>query len=303
MSLFSTVFSSNSDKYGGTPLISRKFFPLATFFAFDGTQQLKKSPPGIGEAFPCRSVEPDVDVEQAVQGLGPLGQLRQVAFLQCLGEGVEERPDVAFLEDLVLRFPPLLEHGGHQAVAAHAHIGCPDDEVMRVLVPEFRFLVGLDASILVMPFGHQLADGTLGEHGQIAVNEPGVLPGEFRLAAEAQVVADKHAGPRDDARREGLVVAVTQAQHPAVVLTGLLTVDLHQSEVALTVVAEAVRLVANAQVRGGERAPDGADQLIVGDRLPGEGRRWGSDGRDFAVINGLCPAVPQSPLHHRPTTA
>jgi hypothetical protein len=118
----------------------------------------------------------------------------------------------------VLRLPPLLEHGGHQAVATHPHIGCPNDEVVSVLIPEFRFLVGLDTSILVMPLGHQLADGTLGERGQIAVNEPGVLPGEFDLAAEAQVVADKHAGSRDDARREGLVVAVAQAQHPAVVL-------------------------------------------------------------------------------------
>ena len=57
-----------------------------------------------------------------MERLGPLWQLSQAPFLECLGERIEQQPDVAPFEFFMLGFTPLMEYRRDETVAAHAHI-------------------------------------------------------------------------------------------------------------------------------------------------------------------------------------
>ena len=72
--------------------------------------------------------------------------------------------------------------------------------------------------------------------GEVADDEPGVFAGELDLATEREIVANEHTGSGDDAGGECFVVAVSQTEHPAIVIAGGLGVDFHQAEVALAFV-------------------------------------------------------------------
>ena len=67
-----------------------------------------------------------------MQSLRPLGQLRQVSVFQCLGEGIEQRPDVARFEGGMPWLAPLVKDTGNVAVGAHPDINAADDEDPRV---------------------------------------------------------------------------------------------------------------------------------------------------------------------------
>ena len=168
---------------------------------------------------------------------------------------------------------------------ADADIGGADDEVMGFDVGDVRFFVGSDAFVLIMPFGEQESDGATHQLRQVADDEPGVLAGEFDLAAEAQIVANEHAGPGDDAGGERFVVAVTEAEHPAVVVAGFLGMDFHEAEVALALVGQRVCLRADAQVGGGQGALHGGDELMMRNRAPTVGVTWCGNGADFVEVH------------------
>ncbi len=53
-----------------------------------------------------------------------------------------------------------MQHRRNEPVAAHADIARTDDEVVSVSIINVGFLVGFDASVLMMPPTQELADGT-----------------------------------------------------------------------------------------------------------------------------------------------
>ncbi|MDB6025581.1 MAG: hypothetical protein JWM68_1804 [Verrucomicrobiales bacterium] len=192
----------------------------------------------------------DVRVQQPVESFRFLRKIAQGRLLQRLGEAVEHRPHRPLLELFVARLPPFLEHRGDEAVGADADIAGPDDEIMHLEIVDFGFLVGGDAAILVIPEITQLADGALHDLRQVPIDERGVLAGELHLAAEGEVVADEHVCPSNDASRERFVVRVAEPKYERVVIAGNAPVpDLHEAEVAHSIMTEAVRKRPDAQAR------------------------------------------------------
>ena len=192
----------------------------------------KKSPPGWRtlclQEHPATAsgTQADVVVEQAVQGFGAFGQLGEVAF-QSFGERVEQAPHRALPERVVARVTPLLQHVRQLPCGADTDVQGAHDQVMRGAILQFGVFVSGDALVLMVPALHQPTHRTLNQLRQIPQDEPSVFAREFDLAAEAQVVTHKDAGPGGDAGWERLVVTVAQAEHPAVVLVGLAALDLH----------------------------------------------------------------------------
>lgn len=229
-------------------------------------------------------------VQQPMQRLGAARQFQEIA-LQRFGEGVEQAPHVARLKLLVVRVAPFMENLRDVPVAAHAHIEAADHEIVGRAVFQVRELVAGDALVLVMPALHQLAHGTLHKLRQIAGDEPRVLPGEFHLPRKREVVAAEHGGTGDDPGGERLVVAVANAEHPAVVLVGLRAQDLHEPEIAQAVVGQAVRLGADDKAVAADGVFDLGDEIDVRDRSPAHGGPRSGHCDDVFPGNGAGAAV------------
>ena len=226
-----------------------------------------------------------------MQRLGAFRQLREIAFLQRLSERVEQAPHVPPLEDIMSGLAPLMQHGRDETVAAHADIRSADYEVMGFDVGDLGLFVGSDAFVLIMPFREQESDGTADKLRQIAHDEPCVFAREFDLATKAQIVTNEDAGPGDDAGGERLVVRVSQPEHPAVVVAGILGVNFHETKVALPLVGQRMRLRADAQVGGGQRALDSADEFGVRDGAPALRVARSGNGSDFVEFDMRGAAV------------
>jgi hypothetical protein len=201
--------------------------------------------------------EPDVGVEQAVEGFRAAGEFGEVAF-ERFGERIEEAPHIAGGELLIPGLTPFMEDQRDVPVGAHADIECTHHEIVGGAIIEIGELVAGDAAVLMVPALHQFTYGTLHELWQITQDEPGVFAGEFHLATKGEIVAAKDRGTGDDASGEGLVVTVAQAEHPAVILIGHTALDFHEAEVAHAVVSQAVGLCANGEAV----AADGAFHMI-----------------------------------------
>ena len=186
---------------------------------------------------------------------------------------------------------PLMQHGWDETVAAHADIRGADDQVMGFDVGDLSFFVGSDAFVLIMPFGEQESDGTTDKLRQIAHNESSVFAREFNLAGERQVVANEDACPGDDAGGERLIMAVTQPEHPAVIVTGFLSMDFHETKISLALVGQRVSLGADAQVGGGKRALHGADEFRMRDGAPALRVARSGNGSDFVEFDMRGTAV------------
>lgn len=122
-------------------------------------------------------------VEQPVQGFCATGQFKKVP-LECLRERIEQAPHIAWLEILVTRFSPFVEHRGDEAVAADPDIVSADHEIVGGAVVEIGELVVGDAGVLVVPALPQFPDRPMHQTGQITDDEPRVFSGEFHLPAE-----------------------------------------------------------------------------------------------------------------------
>ncbi len=232
----------------------------------------------------------NVVIEEAVQGFGAFGQLDEVAF-QGFGERVEQAPHRAFPERVMARVTPLLQHVRQLPCGADTDVQGAYDQVMCGAVLQFGVFVAGDALVLVVPALHQPPHRALHQLRQIAQDEPGVLACEFNFATEAEVVTDKDTGPGGDAGGERLVVAVAQAEHPAVVRVGLAALDLHQAEVTQAVVAEAVRLGADGEAVTVDDALHLADQFNVRNGCPGGRGSWRGDVDDLVTFGGFGTAV------------
>ncbi len=86
-------------------------------------------------------------------------------------------------------------------------------------------------------------------------------------------------------------MAVAQAEHPAVILVVLTTLDFHEAEVPHAVVCEAVGLSSDAQAVAAEGEFHLLHQFDVRDGTPAfRGMRSG-DGDDFLPFSGTSAAV------------
>jgi len=185
-----------------------------------------------------------MDIEQRVKPLGPLGELDEIAF-QAFGHGVEEAPHGPWREGFMSGLAPFIEHTGDILVRANADIRGADDQIMNRAIIQIGQLVGADAGILMMPALDQLTNSPLDELGQIPVNKPSMFPGNLHLAAEAEVVTNEDTGSRNNASRENFVMAIPKAENPAVIGIGLFPLNFEQAEVAVTVMGQAVGLIAD----------------------------------------------------------
>lgn len=211
----------------------------------------------------------DVSVQKTVEGFGALGQFGEVSVFEGLGERVEQAPDVTTLKDIMTGLTPFMEDFRDQTVGAHADIGCTDDEVVGFGVGDLGLFVGGDAFVLIVPFGEQETDGVADELGEVADDEPGVFAGEFDLTTEGEVVANEHTGSCNDTCGELLVVAVPKSKNPAIIVTGFLGVDFHQSKIPHSIVCQAVGLGADAKTGGFQGILNRGDELVMRDGTPG----------------------------------
>lgn len=211
----------------------------------------------------------DVSVQKTVKGFGAFGQFGQVPVFQGLGKRVEQAPYVTTLKDLMTGLSPFMKHFRDQTVGAHIHIGRTDDEVVGFGVSDLGFLVGGDAFVLIVPFGEQETNGATDELGEVSDDEPGVFAGELDLTTEGEVVANEHTGSGNDSSGELFVMAVPETENPAIVVTGFLGVDFHQSKIPHSIMSQAVGLGADAQTGGFEGFLDGGDELVMRDGTPG----------------------------------
>ena len=232
-----------------------------------------------------------MSVQKAMEGFGAFGQFGEVSVFQGLGERVEQAPDVTTLKGIMTGLSPFMKHFRDQTVGAHADIGRPDDEVVGFGVGDLGFFVGGDAFVLIVPFCEQETDGAADELGEVADDEPGVFAGEFDLTTEGEVVANEHTGAGNNSCGELFVVAVPKSKNPAIVVTGFLGVDFHESKIPHSIVGQAVGLGADAQTGGFEGFLDRGDELVMRDGTPG----WGWIGRrnvaDFLQIDVMSAAV------------
>lgn len=120
-----------------------------------------------------------------------------------------------------------------------------------------------------MPFREQETNTPTHKLRQVSENEAGVLSRELDLTTEGEVVANEHAGAGNDTCWELLVVAVTQTEDPAIVVTGFLRVNLHQTKIPHAIVRQAVGLGADAKKGGFEGLLDRGDEFVMRDRAPG----------------------------------
>ncbi len=164
---------------------------------------------------------------------------------------------------------PFMKHFGDQTVGAHVDIGRTDDQVVGIGVGDLGFFIGGDAFVLIVPFREQETDGATDELGKVSDDEPGVFAGEFDLTTEAEIIADEHTGTGNDTCGELLVVAVPKSKNPAIVITGFLGVNLHQTKIPHSIVCQAMGLGADAQTGGFEGFLDSGDELVVRDGTPG----------------------------------
>lgn len=125
------------------------------------------------------------------------------------------------------------------------------------------FLVGSDAFVLMMPFCHELTNGSLSDPREVSDDEPGVFSSKFDLSREAEVVANKAASAGDNTCWKCLVVAVSESKHPTVVIIVRRSKDFHQSEVAMTFMTETVGLGADAKIGALEGLLYGLNQSVV----------------------------------------
>ena len=128
--------------------------------------------------------EPDVVVEQAVEGFRAAGEFDQVA-LQRFSERIEQAPDVAGFELCMAWLTPFMKDQWDMPVGADTDIESTNHEIVgRAVVEIGEFVVG-DAAVLMVPAVHEPANRALNQTGQVTQDEPRVLAGEFDLTAEA----------------------------------------------------------------------------------------------------------------------
>lgn len=143
----------------------------------------------------------------------------------------------------------------------------------------------------MMPALHEFADCALDELREIPVDEPRVFAGNFHLTTEAEIVAYENAGPCSDASREGLVMRIAQAEHPAIIGIGLFSLHFDQAEVAAAIVRQGMCLIADDKPTGFERVFDLGDEINVWDRRPGGCCAWSRNVDDLIAFHGGGPAM------------
>jgi len=234
--------------------------------------------------------KPELGIEQPLKRSRAFRKKRKISF-QAFSKRIEQTPGRTRREVRMTRFPPFPKHLRDVTVGNGSHISGPDHDIVGLCIGHAGCAIGGDALVLGMPLLHDPAHCRVGKCGKIAENEPRVPTCQFDLAREAQVVADEHLDPSDDAGREGLVVRVSQAQHPRVIVGIVAMPDFEKPEVALTIGGEAVGFAEHFDVVCLQGALDLREHLRVGNWHPGMCRLRSWHRGQFPTADGCSAAV------------
>lgn len=242
--------------------------------------------------------DPDLLVEEPVEGFGARCQAPEPAILGDLGAGVEEAPRrLASLRELrVTRGAPFLEHvrdlGGHE----RPRIESTDEEVMGLRVGELVRLVGVEALVLGIPLAGELPDRSCHQLGEVTANVSGMTTESANLRGKGQIITDEHRASNRQGNGETLVVGVANPDTVAVVgliakLAQLQIADLQEAEVTVTVLGQPVGLRDDIEFAGGERFFDLFEKFEMADRCPALGRDRSRNGGELLALDLRCTAV------------
>src|SRR3990167_5248370 len=93
-----------------------------------------------------------------------------------------------------------------------------DDEVMSMSLRQGESPISGNPFILRYPLASQLQHRPFDKAGKLRHDVRGMLPRHLNLAGEGEVITHKYLTPHNQARRKRLVVRVTQAHYPGIVL-------------------------------------------------------------------------------------
>ena len=85
-----------------------------------------------------------------------------IEFLVGFGDGVEEAPNVSFLELPVCWFTPFIEDFGNLGCGDRFAIECPDDQVVATAIGDALLFVGVDSLVELYEAVSEFPDGPAG---------------------------------------------------------------------------------------------------------------------------------------------
>ena len=210
-------------------------------------------------------------------------QLLEIPIFQRLRERIEETPNVSPFKCIMFGLTPFMKHAGDQTIRANANVHRANEQIMGFSVVDLCLFVGGDAGVLLMPFRHEFPNRPRNKLGQVTVDVAGVLPVEFDVSHERQIVTDQNCSTGNNTSGEHLVVTVSESEDPAIILSlGFsLRMYLHEPEIPVPFVGQRMGLVSDAKVGPFEGGLHGGDQLVVRNRMPA----WcGMRGLHFADV-------------------
>ncbi len=212
-----------------------------------------------------RQVQTGERIEDAVQGLAPLGQGNQVALVN-LGEAIVQAPQVARREFFVRGLLPLVEHIRDHRLANRPRPIAAENEVARFVIRQGRLGVLGHASLVLRPHITQRANRTRNDLRQVAQKVRRMAATENNLVVENEVAANERSVARADASGETLIVRIAEADNGAR-RASFAHIDFEQAEVTLAEAGGGVDLLLDREARRLHLIAEDADKLGVGDRL------------------------------------
>ena len=116
-------------------------------------------------------------------------------FLQCFGETIVKAPGIPWME---LRMPgrsPFAKNLGHRRGGNGSIVDASDNQVMSLLVIDFRILVHGDPAIIECPFLQQPLEGFIEALVEVFMETAGVFSCQAQQFANEQSI-----GTTDDPR-------------------------------------------------------------------------------------------------------
>jgi len=212
-----------------------------------------------------RQVQTGERIEDAVQGLAPLGQGNQVALVN-LGEAIVQAPQVARREFFVRGLLPLVEHIGNHRLANRPRPIAAENEVARFVIRQGRLGVLRHARFVLRPHIAQRANRARNDLRQVAQEVRRMAATENNLVVENEVAANERSVARADASGETLIVRIAEADNGAR-RASFAHIDFEQAEVTLAEAGGGVNLLLDREARGLHLIAEDANEVSVRDRL------------------------------------
>lgn len=216
---------------------------------------------------------------------------RVLAFVD-LSAGIEERPEITAPELLMGWATPFIDYPWNLGSSDGPTINGTDDQVMGSPVRNRAVTVGLDSSVECSEAIAKLTNSPTGHVPEIPLSKAGVFAADLDLPTEGEVVTGEDRGAGYEAGREGLVVTVAEADNPGIVLIRLAGLhDLHDAEVASSLVAESVALATDGEPGTFELGLDFLEQCVMRQWEPGIGSFGCMHSIEFFPVDELASTM------------